>query len=116
MARTQAIGVREQMTSLIQESFLRELAHDTDVTHRRRKVDMVALFWTVMLGFCTSRERSLAGLRRLHEKDTRRALARPRVCRLQDVFLKAHTRTKDGKVHRNYSPLECRLSLSRRPD
>ena len=35
---------------------------------RRRNVDPVALFWTVVLGFGAGRTRSFAGLRRSYER------------------------------------------------
>jgi len=74
VARTQFIGIRRQLASLISKKTLEELAHDTDMMRRRRKVDPMALFWTVVLGFGAGRERTLAGLRRLYEKSTGAAL------------------------------------------
>jgi hypothetical protein len=37
---------------------------------RRRKIDAMALFWTVVLGFGVGRERSLTALRRAYERCT----------------------------------------------
>jgi IS4 transposase len=37
---------------------------------RRRKIDAVALFWAVVLGFSAGGQRSLAGMRRAYEKAT----------------------------------------------
>ena len=70
MARTKSIGIRQQMASLISTRTLNELAACAGMTRRRRKVEPVTLFWTIVLGFATGRERSLAGLRRSFQKST----------------------------------------------
>ncbi len=70
MARRQSIGIRRELTSLIPTRQLNFLAHLSGLVRRRRKVDAMALFWTVVLGFGGGRERSLAGLRRAYQKST----------------------------------------------
>jgi IS4 transposase len=58
------------LTSLIATRRLNELAWDTGLVRRRRKVVPMALFWTIVLGFGAGRERTLAGLRRVYQKST----------------------------------------------
>lgn len=70
MARTKFIEIRRQLTSLISTRALNELARLTGLVKRRRKVEPMALFWTIVLGFGEGRQRKLAGLRRLYQKST----------------------------------------------
>ena len=70
MARRKSIGIRRELTSLIPTRQLNFLARLSGLVQRRRKVDPMALFWTVVLGFGAGRERSLAGLRRAYQKST----------------------------------------------
>jgi len=70
MARRKSIGIKRQLTSLIATRRLNELAWDTGLVRRRRKVVPMALFWTIVLGFGAGRERTLAGLRRVYQKST----------------------------------------------
>jgi hypothetical protein len=55
---------------LILKARLKKLAGDTGAVVRERKIGIVALFWTLVLGFVTGNERTLAGLRRVFEKAT----------------------------------------------
>lgn len=70
MARRKSIGIRGELTSLIPTRRLNFLAQLSGLVRRRRKVDPMALFWTVVLGFGAGRERTLAGLRRAYQKST----------------------------------------------
>ena len=70
MARLKSIGIRGQLTSLISTRTLNVLASYAGMAKRRRKVEPVALFWTIVLGFGSGRERTLAGLRRSFQKST----------------------------------------------
>jgi IS4 transposase len=70
VARTKCIGIREQLTSLISTRELNRFARWSGAVKRRRKVNAMALFWTVVLGFTAGGERSLAGLRRAYQKST----------------------------------------------
>ena len=70
MARRKSIGIRQQLTSLLSARRLHTLARETGVLQRRRKVDPMALFWTIVLGFGAGRERSLAGMRRAYQQST----------------------------------------------
>lgn len=70
MARRKSIGIRKQLTSLLPARRLHALARETGVLQRRRKVDPMALFWAIVLGFAAGRKRSLAGMRRAYEQST----------------------------------------------
>lgn len=70
MARRQSTGIRRVLNRLIPKARLKELASDTGAVVRHRKIGIVELFWTVVLGFATGEERTLAGLRRAFEKAT----------------------------------------------
>lgn len=70
MARLKSIGIRRQMASLISTQMLNVLAQYAGMTRRRRKVEPVGLFWTIVLGFATGRQRTLAGLRRSFQRST----------------------------------------------
>src|SRR5689334_13624681 len=70
MARRKAIGIRAVLTSLLPTRLLHRMASEAGVGQRRRKVKLSALFWTLVLGFGTGRERTLAGLRRAYERAT----------------------------------------------
>ena len=70
MARLKSIGIRQNLTSLISTRTLNVLAQYAEVTRRRRRVDPVALFWAIVLGFTAGRQRTLAGLRRSFERST----------------------------------------------
>ncbi len=70
MARTKTIDIRAVVTRLLPTERLRELAAEAKVVQRRRKLDMVAFFWTLVLGFGTGQQRTLAQLRRAYELGT----------------------------------------------
>ena len=67
MARTQTIDVRSLLTRLLPDERLTELATAAAVVQRHRKLDVKALFWTLVLGFGTGQQRRLAQLRRTYE-------------------------------------------------
>lgn len=70
MARSQSIGIRRQLTSLISTREINEYARWSGVVRRRRKVEPAALLWAVVLGFAAGGKRSLAGMRRAYEQST----------------------------------------------
>ena len=65
IARTKSIGIRQTLTSLLPRAELQCLAVECDMVRRRRKVDPMAMSWTLVLGFGSGRERILAGFRRM---------------------------------------------------
>ena len=74
MARPKCIGVRETLTTLLPKAEIERLAHKIGAVRRRRKVDASAMLWSVLLGFGTGRERTLAGVRRTYERVTGKSL------------------------------------------
>lgn len=70
MAGIPSIDVRGTLRKLFPDAWLRRLAYDCGMVQRRRKVDPVALFWTLVLGFGAGQERTLAGLRRSYIRAT----------------------------------------------
>ena len=66
MARSKSIDIRRTLTALLPADELGELARATGFVRRRRKLDPVAMFWTLTFGFGTGTERSFASLRRLY--------------------------------------------------
>jgi putative transposase len=70
MARSQSTDIRRTLRSLISTKRLEELAKSTGAIARTRKIGVVPLFWTVVLGFATGNARTLAGLRRAFQKTT----------------------------------------------
>ena len=74
MARGKRIGIRQTLTALLPTAEIERLAHESGAVRRRRKVDASAILWTVLLGFGTGRERTLAGLRRTYKRVTGKSL------------------------------------------
>ena len=70
MARTKSIGIRKILARLLPRRRLEQLAEEARLTKRTRKVRVHALFWTLVLGFGTGRERTIASLRRTYERAT----------------------------------------------
>jgi len=68
--RVQSIRIRETLTSFLPRRELEALAAEAGVMKRQRKISIHALFWTVVLGFGTGRDRTLAALRRAFELTT----------------------------------------------
>ena len=52
----------QTLTTLLQKAEIERLAHECGAVRRRRMVDASAMLWTVLLGFGTGRERTLADL------------------------------------------------------
>ncbi len=74
MARSKSIGIRETLTNLLPRAELERLARESTMLKRRRKVDPSAMLWTLVLGFGSGGERTLAGLRRAYQRVTGMAL------------------------------------------
>jgi len=63
-----SIPIARTLRKCFPDSLLHAWARETGVVKRQRKVDPVTLFWTVVCGFATGRERTLAGLRRTYHR------------------------------------------------
>jgi putative transposase len=70
MAHRKCNEIRRTLKRLVPNNRLKELAAQTRTVERERKIGIVDLFWTLVLGFATGNERTLAGLRRGFEKAT----------------------------------------------
>ena len=75
MAQRQANPIRAGLTSLLSPQLIRRRAAALGTIKRRRKIDPVALVYTLVLGFERGRERSLACLRRAYISATGTTLA-----------------------------------------
>lgn len=62
MAKTKSI--KSTLESCFDEDWIRNTATDVGLIKRRKKVDVVAFFWTLVLGFGTGSCRTIAELRR----------------------------------------------------
>lgn len=70
MARTQSIGLRGRLSSLLPAQRLWELARQTGFVVRARKIKPPAFLWTLVFGSSFGKERTIAGLRRAYETAT----------------------------------------------
>lgn len=70
MAHDQPIAVRRVLSSLISPTRLRATAQEEGFVRRSRKIDPVAFFWTLVLGFGAGADKSLASLRRCYAVHT----------------------------------------------
>ena len=77
MARNKSIEIRRVLSSVISPSQLEQTAREAGFIQRARKVEAVAFFWTLVLGFGAGAEKSLASLRRCYSRHTGTTLARP---------------------------------------
>ncbi|MEW6082274.1 MAG: IS4 family transposase [Bacillota bacterium] len=59
--------IEEMLTEMFSPEWLRETASRVGLVKRNRKVDPVALFWVLILGFGVGVQRTLASLRRSYE-------------------------------------------------
>jgi hypothetical protein len=75
MATREDISLRRALTSVLPPTRIRQLARELGTVRRRRKVDIVALVYSLALGFSGGNQRSLAGLRRTYSKATGTTLA-----------------------------------------
>ncbi len=62
--------ILDELNALYPPAWLRVTARSTGVVKRERKVDPVALFWVLVLGFGVRLQRSLASLKRRYEAET----------------------------------------------
>jgi len=61
MAKTPTVTLRATLRKLFSPSHLQALARKTGAVIRQRKVNISALFWTLVLGFGVGRTRTIAG-------------------------------------------------------
>ena len=70
MARDQGSSIRKVLSSLFSHKWIEDTSREVGFVQRSRKVDPVAFFWTVVLGFGIGDDRTFAALRRCYEAET----------------------------------------------
>ena len=70
MARRQASHIRAALSRALPKKRIRALARELGVVKRRRRVDIVALVYSLVLGFESGERRTLSGLRRAYARVT----------------------------------------------
>jgi len=75
MARPAASHIYSSLTSVLPRRRIRDLARQLGVVRRRRKLDIVALVYSLVLGFGDGERRTLSGLRRAYLRATGTRLA-----------------------------------------
>ena len=75
MTQRRESQIFREVTSVIPKGRVRRRARELGVVRRHRKVDVVALVNSLVLGFDGGKERTIAGLRRAYERSTGTTLA-----------------------------------------
>lgn len=76
MARIQSTILRSTLKTLLPDALILNYAKELRVVQRLRKVDVVALVWTLVLSFQVGAERSIEGLRHGYQKSTGEGIVR----------------------------------------
>lgn len=74
MAKTNCIDMRRTLSKVVSKRFLEKSAVESGFIVRDRKIDAVAFFWTLVLGFGVGSAKSFASLRRCYERETGESL------------------------------------------
>ena len=77
MARPAASHIYSSLTSVLPRRRIRDLARQLGVVRRRRKLDIVAFVYSLVLGFGDGDRRTLSGLRRAYLRATGSAPSSP---------------------------------------
>lgn len=70
MTETQCRPLASRVRKLFPDAWIRREGKSVGAWKRQRKISIVALFWTVVLGFAVSKKRTMAELRRELERQT----------------------------------------------
>jgi len=70
LARTQSIDPRRTLKDLFSDRFIEETAYLEGFLRRRRKLNVVAFFWTLVLGFGAGTRRDVSTFRRSYQRTT----------------------------------------------
>lgn len=70
MTHYKASIVEEHLCQMFPKDFLGELARETGLVKRERKIEPVVMFWVLVLGFGVRLQRSLAALKRNYERES----------------------------------------------
>jgi len=63
LAKIQCSDITRELKDLFSDAVIRDLAQASGFVQRERKLDVVAFFWTLVLGFGLKQSRTIAGLR-----------------------------------------------------
>ena len=74
VAQHKCIGNRQTFTMLLPKVEVERLALECGVVRQRRKVEVRAMLWMVLLEFRSGHERTVGGLRRTYERVTGKSL------------------------------------------
>lgn len=74
MAKKHSIDIRRTLSKVVTKRFLEESAVETGFIVRDRKIEPVAFFWTLVLGFGVGSTKSFASLRRCYQRETGKSL------------------------------------------
>lgn len=74
MARTKCIDFSDVLKRLFPDDLIETLSRQSGFVKRSRKIQPVAFFWTLVLGFSSGTTRTIAGLRRMYERATGQTL------------------------------------------
>lgn len=66
-SKSNAGPIETKLNAIFSPDWLRQTANEVGLVKRNRKIDPVALFWVLVLGFGVGVERTLASLRRAYE-------------------------------------------------
>lgn len=75
VAQRRSDHIQQALTSVLPRQRIRDMARRLGVVQRRRKLDIVALVYSLVLGFASGDRRSLSGLRRSYFRATAMRLA-----------------------------------------
>ena len=60
----------DYLRKLLPNRYLKKTARETGVLQRQGKINVIALFWTLVLGFSSGTQKTFANLRRVYELQT----------------------------------------------
>lgn len=70
MARHKEFNLRTPLVKMFSEKMIMDTARETGAVVRARKISIVDLFWTLVLGFGAGKVRTISGLRRMYEQSS----------------------------------------------
>jgi IS4 transposase len=81
MASPRSIDARKALRKLFPTRWVRAAAVESGAVVRQRKVEPAVLIWSVVLGFSSGRQHTLAGLRRAYERASGQCLEESSFCK-----------------------------------
>lgn len=111
MAYFKRSSIADKLTSLVPDSLIETQSRAFDVVQRERKIDVVCLVWTMILGFSAGSKRTLASLRRSYEAVSHQRIApssffarlTPNLAALMRWLLEQVLAAEPERLHDEYS-------------